>query len=59
MPYDLDNDKPWVKVITNQQQWETYFYATTAAVTYPIGIHPHYQQLVYYSAHGVMTSETM
>jgi hypothetical protein len=27
-------------VITNQQQWETYFYATTAAVTYPIGEAP-------------------
>lgn len=37
MPYDLDNDKPWVKVIKNQQEWEAYFYSTTAAITYPVG----------------------
>ena len=40
MPYDLDNDKPWVKVIQNQEEWEAYFYATTAAVTYLQGQAP-------------------
>ena len=40
MPNDLDNEKPWVKVIKNQQEWEAYFYATTAAVSYPIGKAP-------------------
>lgn len=40
LPRALSSDKPWVKIIRNQTDWESYFYATTAAITYPESMAP-------------------
>lgn len=33
-------NEPWVKIIGNQENWESHFYATTAAITYPESMAP-------------------
>ena len=40
LPGSLRSDKPWVKIIRNQTDWESHFYATTAAITYPESMAP-------------------
>lgn len=40
MPHELGNEKSWLKVIKNQQEWEEYFYSTMAAITYVQGKAP-------------------
>lgn len=40
MPHELGNEKPWLKLIKSQQEWEDYFYSTMAAITYPQGKAP-------------------
>lgn len=40
LPDDPRIDEPWLKVIHDQDDWESHFYATTAAVTYLEGTAP-------------------
>ena len=40
LPAAPEINKPWVKFISNQSEWEAYFYATTAAITYPQSMAP-------------------
>jgi len=40
LPGDIGVDQPWVKIIRNQSDWESHFYASTAAITYPESMAP-------------------
>ena len=40
LPDDPRIDEPWFKIIRNQHDWESHFYASTAAVTYPDSMAP-------------------
>lgn len=40
LPSNPGIDKPWLKIIDNQADWETHFYASAAAITYPVGMAP-------------------
>lgn len=40
LPDDPRNVEPWSQVINNQDEWESFFYAQTAHITYPQGEAP-------------------
>ncbi len=40
LPDNPRYEKPWLKIIRNQQDWEAHFYATTAAITFPASMAP-------------------
>lgn len=40
LPDDPKIEESWVKIIRNQSKWESHFYATTAAITYPENLAP-------------------
>lgn len=40
LPDDPRIDEPWFKIIRNQADWESHFYATTAAITFPESMAP-------------------
>ena len=45
LPDDPRIEEPWSKTITTQQEWESYFYSTTAHMTFPQGEAPIAPQL--------------
>ncbi len=45
LPDDPRIEEPWSKIITTQQEWESYFYSTTAHMTFPQGEAPIAPQL--------------
>jgi len=40
LAHEPQNAEPWSKVITTQEGWESFFYSTLAAATYPVGESP-------------------
>ncbi len=40
LPDNPRNEEPWNQVINNQKDWESFFYAQTAHITYPEGEAP-------------------
>jgi len=40
LPHEPNISEPWVKVITTQEDWESFFYSTMATITYPTGQAP-------------------
>lgn len=40
LPHEPQNSEPWVKVMTTQEEWESFFNSTLSVATYPVGEAP-------------------